>query len=154
MRKIILTTIVALGVAVSGSALAQHRGGGGGQWSGNGSHGGDWNHGNWNGSSHWRGGDWHGSHWHGGHFRGNFSVFLGPSLYWGPAFYPYYYPAYTYYDYATPVYTAPAPAYSAPPATYQYNAHPATYQYYCPSGGGYYPNVPACPEGWLRVVPR
>ena len=27
------------------------------------------------------------------------------------------------------------------------------YQYYCPNPAGYYPQVPTCAAGWLRVVP-
>ncbi len=31
---------------------------------------------------------------------------------------------------------------------------PVQYWYYCPSLGGYYPNVPTCPESWVQVPPR
>jgi hypothetical protein len=34
-----------------------------------------------------------------------------------------------------------APAYAPAPA------------FYCASAGGYYPDVPYCPEGWQRVYP-
>ena len=27
------------------------------------------------------------------------------------------------------------------------------YMYFCVSSGGYYPYIPGCPGGWLRVVP-
>lgn len=50
-----------------------------------------------------------------------------------------------------PVYVeSPAAATQAPP--------PATptqnYWYYCKSSGAYYPNVPWCPEPWIKVPPR
>ena len=31
---------------------------------------------------------------------------------------------------------------------------PAAYWYYCESEGGYYPDVPTCPEEWVPVPPR
>ncbi|WP_298138102.1 hypothetical protein [Acidiferrobacter sp.] len=30
---------------------------------------------------------------------------------------------------------------------------PPTYYYYCRDPQGYYPRIPNCPSGWLRVVP-
>lgn len=48
--------------------------------------------------------------------------------------------------YADPGYYAyPAPTYSAPEPSYWY---------YCPSAGGYYPDVPSCPEPWVPVTPQ
>jgi len=73
---------------------------------------------------------------------------LGPVVYWGPAYYPWYWydsPAYyapTYYYDSPPAYAQPAPA-----------APPATYRYYCPNGG-YWPDVKSCSQGWLRVLPN
>ena len=43
---------------------------------------------------------------------------------------------------AAPYYYDPGYAYSAPAPSYWY---------YCPSAGGYYPDVPACPEPWVPV---
>jgi hypothetical protein len=136
MRKHLAIAFSLALAAAPGAALAQHHGGGGGGgWHGGGGHGGGWHGGGGHGGGwHGGGGGWHGGGWHGGgHWRGGVSVYLGPSLYWGPVYDPY--PAY-YYDY-------PAPAYVAPPA----------YQYYCP-GVGYYPAVPTCAQPWLRVLPN
>ena len=146
MRKwLTLTALAAAMGMASTAALAQHHGGGGhggGGWHGGGGQGGSWDGGGWHG------GGWHGGHGHGGHVHGSFSVFLGPSFYWGPAYYPgywydtpaYYGPTY-YYEDPAPVYVEPAPA-----------APASTYRYYCPSGG-YWPDVKSCPQGWLRVLP-
>jgi len=175
MRTMISTILAAaacVALTTPTPALAQHRGGGG---HAGGGHGGG--HSGWNGGGHsgWHGGAWrgpgvgHGGNWHGGHhwrggyghhWRGGFGVgfYLGPSWYWGPSYAPVWYD-YPVVQYA-PVYApAHAPAYvveGSGPATVppDYVAPPAgTVQYYCPSGG-YYPTVAACPQGWLRVVPR
>jgi len=42
----------------------------------------------------------------------------------------------------TPPVAVSPPAYVPPP----------TYRYYCPSAGGYWPNVPSCPEPWVPVL--
>ena len=57
------------------------------------------------------------------------------------------------------VYSSPPPVAYAPSAyarpTYAAAPPPApAYLYYCPTAGSYYPNVAACPGGWLTVVPR
>jgi hypothetical protein len=69
---------------------------------------------------------------------------------------PFAYPYATYPAppvYAPPVYAGPQ-AYAGPPV-YAAPPPPApSYWYYCPSAGGYYPYVGACPGGWLTVVPR
>ncbi len=44
-----------------------------------------------------------------------------------------------------PYYSAPPEQYSSPP--------PQAYWYFCQNPEGYYPQVRACPEGWMRVVP-
>lgn len=71
---------------------------------------------------------------------------IGWSPFWYPAPWPYYPP---------PVIIATPPA---PPPVYIEQAKPAPtaaeYWYYCRSGGGYYPVVNACPEGWLPVLPE
>ena len=153
------------------SAGGMHGGGGwsggshGGSWSG-GSHGGSWNGGH--------GGSWNGG-WHGGwHGHTNVVVgFGGPWWGWWPAYYPYYgyaYPAaypYAYPDYGYGEYY-PIPAYDSgayvqrPDAGYQggqqqYQGGQITtdgYMYYCPNPAGFYPQVPTCAAGWLRVVPQ
>ena len=163
-----------------GSAGGMH---GGGSWSG-GSHGGSWNggHGGWNGGhGGWNGGhggSWNGG-WHGGWHGGTNVVvgFGGPWWGWWPGYYPYYgyagygYPAaypYTYPNYGYGEYY-PAPTYDTgtyverPDAGYQ-GGQPQQYQggqvtsdgyvYYCPNPAGYYPQVPTCAAGWLRVVPQ
>jgi hypothetical protein len=71
--------------------------------------------------------------------------------YYGSSFY--FYPSY----YAYPRYYAPPVYYAPPPAVYvEQPALPAVAGdwYYCGSARGYYPEVPACPEGWQRVAPR
>ena len=63
---------------------------------------------------------------------------VGGAIAYGAA--PYYYGTAPYYDpgYAAPAYSEPAPS----------------YWYYCPSAGGYYPDVPSCPEQWVPVTPQ
>jgi hypothetical protein len=147
-------------------------GGGGGSWGGG---GGNWHGGG--GSWHGGGGSWHGGggSWHGGHggwgWHGT-SVVIGvggPWWGWWPAYYPYYYGggyAYPYYYPYTGYYPyyQDAPMYDSgtyvqrPDAGYQGDSTqgaPAQggYQYYCPNPAGYYPQVPTCAAGWLRVVP-
>lgn len=156
MKRILLAAVAAVGLALgSGTALAQHGGGG---------HGGGW---------HGGGGGWHG----GGHgdFHGGtrFSIGFGfPGLYWGPGWgYPYYsyygYPYYASYPYYAgyPYYYPDEPAYVEPgPSTYIQRdmgsgaqAAPGgqgQYSYYCPDPAGYYPQLQNCPKGWLKVVPE
>ena len=69
---------------------------------------------------------------HGGVFVGVAPFVVGGAIAYGA---PYYYdPGYAYAD--------PGYAYSAPAPSYWY---------YCPSAGGYYPDVPSCPEPWVPV---
>ncbi|HSB72197.1 MAG TPA: hypothetical protein VLT62_22955 [Candidatus Methylomirabilis sp.] len=74
------------------------------------------------------------------------SVFIGPSLFWGPTWWGPAYPAYVepplVIQEAPPAYTQQPPAEQQP-----------TYWYYCPNPAGYYPYVKQCPPGWLTVVP-
>jgi hypothetical protein len=155
--RLITVALAAMTLALTGAALAAdgqwaggHSGGhwgGGGQGHGRGGgqggfHGGQGNwhgggQGGWHGGGHgdFRGG-WRG---HNGHFdRGNaFYGFFGlGGLYWPGPFYAY--PSYAYGYYPAPAYVAPDWAQSV--------------QYYCPNVG-YYPYIPACPQGWVRVIP-
>ena len=83
-----------------------------------------------------RGGHRH--HGHHGHHGGHFSFWLGP------LWYPYYY-------HETAVIVEERTGYVERPAS----AMPAeSWWYYCESAGGYYPNVPSCPKGWVKVPPR
>jgi hypothetical protein len=103
---------------------------------------------------------------HGGwHHRPH--VHAGPG-WWGPP-YRYYHPR-PYYIYSPPptviveqppTYVQqpaapPAPPPPPPPAPPAPRAPSAqqTYWYYCESARAYYPNVPTCPEPWIKVPPR
>lgn len=167
----------------TGVAMAQHHGGGGamggGAMGGGGMHsgggawhgGGSWSGGSWQGGSNWHGGSWNGN-WHGGNWGWHRTTvvigFGGPWWGWWPAYYPYwygysypyYYPYYPYYPYSS---DAPMYDYGSyvqkPDAGYQGDASQQAapsqgYQYYCPNPAGYYPQVPTCAAGWLRVVPQ
>lgn len=85
-------------------------------------------------------------------YRGHGRVFIGvgPGYWWGPP-YPYWYPPYyppTVIVEEPPVYIQQeAPPPPAPPA-------PEAYWYYCASAQVYYPNVPTCPEAWVKVPAR
>jgi hypothetical protein len=133
-----------------------HGSGGGGGWHGN---GGGW-HGNGGG---WHGGNWHGGNWHGNGWYGS-RVVVGVGFgwpYWGwgwPGYYPYYsgyYPAYPYYSDAGYGYSAPTYGQQDAPAYTEQRSFSEgqQYLYYCPDPAGYYPQVPSCANGWLRVVP-
>ncbi len=93
-----------------------------------------------------------------------YSFYLGPGWYapWSyPAYaYPYPYPDPCPYPYPyrreTTVIVGEPPVYierpqrAAPPPAPREEA----YWHYCESLGGYYPDVPSCPEDWIRVPPR
>jgi len=152
-RFAMILVAAALMIGGTGVAMAQHGGGHGG--GGGGSHsggGGGWHGGG--GSWHGGGGSWHGGggSWHGGHggwgWHGTSFVIGvgGPWWGWWPAYYPYA----PMYDSGTYV--------QRPDAGYQGDATQGApeqggYQYYCPNPAGYYPQVPTCAAGWLRVVP-
>jgi hypothetical protein len=53
----------------------------------------------------------------------------------------------TWYYYPAPIYPYPDPAVSP-----LYVPGPAQYVYYCPSFAAYYPQVTACPGGWIQVL--
>ena len=134
-------------------------GGGHGQWGGRHVGGGNGRHvggGNgWHGGGHrWHGGGHHGHRWHGHHHR-----------WYG---YPYWYPAwgvgvalsYPWWGWGYPYdyyYERPAGGVvfeersfdAAPP-----RAASPEYLWYCPSPAGYHPDVTACTQPWLRVLPE
>lgn len=63
--------------------------------------------------------------------------------------------AYGYYGhgyYGHGYYGPPAVVYAAPPQPQTYVEKPPAYAYYCQNPAGYYPQVPACPRGWMKVV--
>jgi hypothetical protein len=165
-RFAMILVAAAMLIGGTGVAMAQHHGGGGGM-GGGGMHGGG---GAWHGGGgSWHGGSW-GGHWHGGWGWHGTSVVIGiggPWWGWWPAYYPYYYGYgypyyYPYYPYSSPYYSD-APMYDSggyvqrPDAEYQGDTSQAPtqggYQYYCPNPAGYYPQVPTCAAGWLRVIP-
>lgn len=76
-------------------------------------------------------------------------VFVG-TPFWGPPVFwrPYWYPPPPYYVYSPPVVVQQEPqVYVQPPPP------PQQYWYYCEDPKGYYPYVPQCPKGWMKVVP-
>ncbi len=81
--------------------------------------------------------------------------------YYGPGYYypypaPYYYapPPYYYPPPVAPPY-APAPVYIEQEGYAQtVPAQPPGGWYYCPGSKAYYPYVRQCPEGWQRVSPQ
>jgi hypothetical protein len=91
-------------------------------------------------------------------------VVIGVGPWWGPRFYPYYASPYPYYwPYYYPYYAYPGPVVVREPTVYvQQSApvepapapEPSAYWYYCQSAKAYYPNVPSCPEAWIKVAPR
>jgi hypothetical protein len=88
------------------------------------------------------GGRWHGGH---GHGRVGMSVMIG-APFWSPWYYPpIYYPSIVVERQAPPVYIE-----QSPPA----ESRQSGYWYFCQSAGGYYPEVRACPEDWVKVPPR
>jgi len=130
--------LVLFGTLASGSAMAQHHGGGGGHSHGFGGHG-----------------------FGGVRFGINLGFpFYGPGYYPGYYGYPYGYPA---YGYPAPAYGYPPAAvgaYSSPAYVEQGVAQgapaPAQAQaqgdwYYCAASRTYYPYVGECPAGWQRM---
>ena len=97
-----------------------------------------------------------------GHRHGGPRVFVsvGPRFWWGPYPYPYYYYPYPYYYTPPPVVVQDPPVYDqqqqvspsvVPPAP---SGAQESFWYYCPSSRDYYPQVPSCPEAWIKVPPR
>ena len=88
--------------------------------------------------------------------RARVGVYFGPSVMFGPAWYPspYYYPpapVIITQPAPPPVYIEQAPAVEAAPAA---PAPQPSYWYYCKHSKGYYPYVKECPEGWQKVLPQ
>ena len=57
---------------------------------------------------------------------------------------------------STTVVTAPPAPTLQPPAPVtigQPQSAPAAEYFYCPAANGYYPTVPTCPEGWVKISP-
>lgn len=160
------TVVIAAAMMIGGIGVASaqmhgsHGGSSGGSWHG-GSGGGNW---------HGGGGNWHGGSWHGGHSHVFVGVGFGAPFWgwgwgWPGYYYPYAYSAYYpyYYDYpygydagySGSYIQQGAPAPAAPPAAARGEYSPQSqYSYYCPDPAGYYPQVPTCAKGWLRVVPQ
>ncbi len=149
MRRSIQTILLGLAVLLFASVPGDAQAGGRGGW-----HGG--------GGGHRQG--WHGGGWHGGGYR--------PYYGYGRGYYRYGYPrvvvgvglpafgwGWPYYGYGYGWYGPPAYAYGPPRVVverpvYVQRPGPAAYWYYCESEGGYYPDVPTCPEAWIPVPPR
>ncbi|MGC6388850.1 hypothetical protein ACMV8I_14485 [Ewingella sp. S1.OA.A_B6] len=52
-----------------------------------------------------------------------------------------------------PIYYAPPPVvYVTPPQPQVYVEKTPNYAYYCQDPAGYYPRVPRCSRGWMKVV--
>ncbi len=140
--KTALAVVAVLIAAMSVSAFARGRSGGGGARGGHASHGGHAFSGGAGPGSHaghaFPGARAPAGHFAPGrHFRGGarIGVFIGAPLY-APLFYP-----------------APAYYYSPPPA-YIEQAPTPDYWYFCPELNAYYPYVQECPGGWQPVLPQ
>jgi hypothetical protein len=128
MQKITIACIVAFAVLGGiGTTNAQMHGGGGGFHGGGGFRG---------------GGEFHGGGFHG---RSHDSFFFGAPIIFGPGYYPYGY-SYPYGDVPFTFYGSPGAADVEPPDA-------GSIYWYCRDPAGYYPDVQACPSGWLRVLP-
>lgn len=155
MKQLAMMILVAAATSVGGIGVAEaqsHGGSGGAHASGGGgSHGG----GGWHGGG-WHGGG-HGHGWHGSYVVYGFGWGWWPGYYY--PYYPAYYPGYPYYGDGSPYpypYDYSAPAYiqqGSPAYTERHFSEGAQYSYYCPDPPGYYPQVPTCAKGWLRVLP-
>lgn len=122
----LLSILVALSLASSGSAWADRGYGHGGGHGGYGGHG-------------------------GGH--GYFDITIGP---WAPWYYPpIYYPP-DYYPRTVvvqPIQPAPS-VYIEQPDPETSTEEQTNYWYYCDKSRTYYPYVKECPAGWQRVTPQ
>jgi hypothetical protein len=141
MRRSIQTALLGLAVLLLVSAPGDAQAGGRGGWHGGGGYG----HG-------WRGGygyKYYGPGYGHGYYRYGYprvAIGIGlPGFWWGA---PYYGPYYGYGWYGPPAYSVPRVVVTERPV------RPAGYWYYCASEGGYYPDVPDCPEEWIPVPPR
>jgi len=99
----------------------------------------------------------HHGHGYRGYGRGYRGGWWG---YWGyPAYgygYPYVYPYVYPYQSETRVVIEEQPVYiERPPSAAGAPSPPEEgYWHYCESAAGYYPDVPSCPEDWIKVPPR
>jgi hypothetical protein len=95
----------------------------------------------------------HGHHRHGRHHhhRHGARVFLGIGPAWGlyPGYWHYYPRHYHSYPYVYRRVVIEEP----PVYVERQSAPEAGYWYYCESAGEYYPQVPRCPEPWVKVAP-
>ena len=116
-------------------AMAQHGGGFGGGFHG----GGGGFHGNSGAHFHGNGGQFRGNGGFVGHRGGHFRDFRGRGIFiaGGPFFFdPFFYDGYGYYGNQL-IYAQPG----------------INYSFYCRNPEGYYPDVDACPTGWLQIAP-
>ena len=130
--------VLIIGLTIPGHAI--ERGGYKGKGYYRGSSG--YHGGGYKGRSYYRG-SYHRSNWHG-------SIWIGPGWggwrpWWGPAYYPEYYPYYPYYPERPVIIQQDPSVYTQPDEPY--------YWYYCQNPEGYYPYIKKCPDGWLKVVP-
>jgi len=56
-----------------------------------------------------------------------------------------------WWDYPAYAYAPPPPVVEEPPVYIEQQPAGASDWYYCQSSKNYYPNVPTCPEPWIRV---
>lgn len=89
-----------------------------------------------------------GGQFHGGGFHGRLhgGFFLDAPIIFGPGYYPYGY-SYPYGDVPFAFYGSPGVADLEPQDA-------GSIYWYCRDPAGYYPDVQACPSGWLRVLPN
>jgi len=87
------------------------------------------------GSGGFHGGGFHGRGFHDGHGFVHNRIVIGVPFVGGD-----------------PFWWGPGPYDAMPPVVVQ--SAPSTYWYYCQNPAGYYPAVPACPGGWMTVVPQ
>ena len=126
-----------------------------------GDHGRHWrgdSRGHWRGHGQWRGG--HGRHWHGGYWRHG-------RAYWHPGWtlglgvgiglaYPWWAWSYWPQDYVVVdrvVVDRPVGYVVGREGAFESAPPDAGTRWYCTSPAGYYPEVPECASGWLRVLP-
>jgi hypothetical protein len=155
MRRIIQTVLLGLAVLLQVPAAGDAQAGGRGGWHGGGR---GWHGGGGHGHG-WRGGygpRYYGRGYGGGYYRYGYprvAIGIGlPGFWWGaPHYAPYY--GYGYGWYGPPGYYGPRVVVERP-VYVERKAPSGDYWYYCESEGGYYPDVPDCPEEWVRVPPR
>ena len=159
-NKLILSIgLLILGIAATGSALAQrhaYRHGGGGYHGYYGGH--------HHGHSHFSFGLGFGFPWAYPYYGGYYPYYGGYYPYYGGAYAPYYNAPYPYYgEGQAPEYIergdGGAPPYAersdpAPQSAPQPRRRAEGTWHFCPESNGYYPYVQQCPGGWQRVPAR